>query len=145
MDMFCFASRSERNIKIEIDNKLWAVAQPPDPSEVERHITKSWNLQPGSRGLLYCSETKVFTTPFICLSDVEHRDEEFVWRPEKFWLPFTIQPLGNLSKQVPAEIAKDVWPFLKGGLSRVVSPVTVFARIQVAPAEWDLILRDLSV
>jgi hypothetical protein len=43
---------------------MWAVSE-KSPTHMEARITKSKRMGVGSLGLLYCSENRCFTTPFI--------------------------------------------------------------------------------
>ena len=69
MELFVFSLKNLTNIWAGIGAKLWAVSKPQ--KEGVRGITnRSQKMQIGSLGLLYCSATKTFTTPFIvyCLT-----------------------------------------------------------------------------
>ncbi len=75
-----------------------------------------------AKSVAYCTETHSFTTPFIATSGADpHAVIKDIW-PKHWVLPFSIHPLGNLQKQVPADLAKVLWPILKncgrGGVIR---------------------------
>ena len=112
-------------------------------------------FRPGDRGLLYCNPTHSFTTPFI----VESRaDPEAIvtdiW-PEPWCLPFKINPLGSLARQLPAQEAATRWPVLeqrlaanhgRGGASAALcfTGATVFTPVEITDSDWEIILNDLA-
>jgi len=157
MDLFCFASRTERNIRIGIENRLWAVSTLLNQQTMAARRTRArLYFREGACGLLYCNPTHSFTTPFVALSKADpDRVVTEVW-PEPWCLPFDIEPLGNLSKQIAAEDAKERWPILQQRLARInarggvsaamnMTGTTVFARVPISTQDWELILRDLAV
>lgn len=109
------------------------------------------SLVVGSLGLLYCNETHSFTTPFLVYSppDPERRVTD-VW-PEPWRLPLNIHPLGNPTRQLHMDIAKERWPVLKNSGQASVSAAmnitgtTVFVPTEISAEDWSLILSDLSV
>ena len=64
-----------------------------------------------------------------------------IW-PEPWVLPFSIEPLGDLSRQIKGDLAKELWPILKdcgvGGVTAAMNAtgVTVFVPIQIADSDW---------
>ena len=114
MDLFCFASRNARNIELGIEHKLWAVGTLLHQSSMAARVTKAHRyLHEGACGLLYCNPKHAFTTPFIVRSRADPvKVVNDVW-PEPWRLPFKIEPLGDLSRQMPADEAKKRWPFLQ--------------------------------
>jgi len=153
MDLFCFASRNERNIHLGIEHQLWAVASLSNVQSMAARVTKAGKyMQVGAYGLLYCNPRHAFTVPFIVRSkpdpDAVVND---VW-PEPWRLPFKIETLGTLSRQMPADEAKRRWPFLQkrlgpsGGVSAAMNltGTTVFVPVEITPDDWALICDDLA-
>jgi len=151
MDLFNFASRSERNIWIGVEEKLWAVATVSD-SAMKGRITKAERyLDVGDRGLLYCNPTHSFTTPFIVKSEADpDAVVTDVW-PEPWRLPFEIEPLGDPSKQLHMHDAQERWPVLRESDQNNVTAAmnltgtTVFVPVEITEEDWSIILGDLAV
>ena len=137
VQLFCFSSINRKNITVGIEARLWAVANvsPAAKGKARRHFRK------GSLGILYCSEGHFFTTPFIATSAADPgRRVDDVW-DEPWYLPFGINPLGNLQKQMSKDLAKVIW---RADLMRYVSPVTVFSPIEIDDADWQSIQHSLA-
>ena len=150
MELFCFASNSLTNIWAGIGSKTWAVAE-TSPSDMKARITKSKRMKIGSLGIIYCNQTHSFTTPFLVVSAPDPvRKIEDIW-PEHWRLPFAIHPLGNPSRQVHADIAKQKWAVLAnvgaGGVSAAmhITGTTVFVPIDISIDDWAAMLSDLHV
>ena len=156
MDLFCFASRNTRNIELGIENKLWAVATLTNQQSMKARTTKAMKyLHPGARGILYCNPTQSFTTPFVVRSNADpDRVVTDVW-PEAWCLPFEIEPLGDLSRQVTREAAAQSWPVVqrrmaknqgRGGISAAmnITGTTVFVPVDIDEENWGVILDDLA-
>ena len=73
----------------------------------------------GSPGLFYCSDTQIFTTPFVVESEPEDCSISNVWE-NTWYLPFTIRPLGDLANSVSWNRATVNWPFLRDSDNRAV-------------------------
>ena len=71
MDLFCFASRNEKNIWLGVEARKWAVATVTDSAMQGRKTKARKYLKPGSKGLLYCNPTHSFTTPFVVESPAD--------------------------------------------------------------------------
>lgn len=120
IDLFCFASKNSRNIEIGIHHQKWAVATLLNQQSMQGRITKARKyFRPGSAGLLYCNPTHSFTTPFIIQSEADPNSIDTNTWPEAWCLPFRIRTLGDLSRQLPEEIAREKWPFLQSSLARI--------------------------
>ena len=150
MNLFCFASKNLTNIWAGVGARLWAVAE-TSPSDMKARITKAKRLVVGSLGLLYCNETHSFTTPFLVYSTPDpDRIISDIW-PEAWRLPFRIHPLGNPSRQLHMDTAKQRWPVLMNSKQASVSAAlnitgtTVFVPTEISAEDWSLILDDLSV
>jgi hypothetical protein len=151
VNLFCFASKSVENIRRGIAAKMWAVSTKSGPTMSGRATKARRNFAPGAHGLLYCAETHSFTTPFIATSGADPIAViTNIW-PEPWVLPFSINPLGDLSKQIPGELAKELWPILRGcgagGVTAAMNAtgVTVFVPLQVTDTDWELILEGLAI
>lgn len=53
----------------------------------------------GALGLFYCSETQVFTTPYIVTKEVEDIHVTNIWT-EEWMYPFNIKIFGNTNKAI---------------------------------------------
>ena len=157
MNLFCFASRNVKNIQIGIENQLWAVATLLNQQAMAARATKAHKyLKPGDYGLLYCNPLHSFTTPFIVRSYADpHRVVTSVW-PEGWALPFKIQTLGNLSRQITAEEAEKRWPIVKKRMERInrrggvsaamnLTGTTVFVPTDISQEDWAQICHDLCI
>jgi hypothetical protein len=152
MDLFCFASKNLENIERGWAASKWAVSTVKD-SAMKGRITKArkyFNI--GSFGLLYCGPTKSFTVPFIVTSAADPRTVvRDIWC-EAWVLPFSIDPLGPPDKQIRAEIARALWPFLErrpwgpGGVTAAmnITGATVFSPVSIDSDDWALIVRALG-
>jgi hypothetical protein len=156
MDLFCFASKNVENITRGIANQMWAVGTLLNQQSMAARVTKAYRyLRPGAFGVLYCNPTHSFTTPFIVRS---HADPDAVvndvW-PEPWRLPFKIETLGDLSRQLSADEAKNKWPVLKkrleanygrGGVSAAmnITGTTVFVPVPITGEDWAIICHDLA-
>ncbi len=154
MDLFCFACRNEQNIRLGIEHQLWAVASLLNAQSMAARITKAERyMQVGAKGLLYCNPRQSFTTPFVVRSKADPDAlVQNVW-PESWRLPFKIETLGNLSRQLPAKDAERRWPFLQkrlgrsGGVSAAMNltGTTVFVPVEITSDDWELICADLAI
>jgi len=152
MELFCFASRNEENIRRGYEARMWAVAT-VGGSQMRGRITKARRyLTVGSRGILYCGPLHSFTVPFLVESPADPSAViTDIWR-EPWVLPFKIQPLGDPSKKLHAESAKLLWPCLHdkahkhGGVTAAMNATgtTAFVPIQASEEDWAMILRDLG-
>ncbi len=153
MQLFCFASRSLRNIVLGVQHRLWAVATLTNAQSMAARVTKAdRNLFVGAVGLLYCNPTHSFTVPFLVKSRADLRAVVTdVW-PEPWRLPFAIEPLGDPTVQLPAREATERWPFLagrmgpKGGVSAAmnITGTTVFVPVPISGEDWKLVCDDLG-
>ena len=157
MDLFCFASKNAENIRRGVAEKRWAVATLLNQQSMAARRTKALRyLREGSLGILYCNTTKSFTRPFIVASKADPTTiVSDIW-PEPWCLPFDIEPLGDLSRQLPAEEARERWPVLRqrleknhgrGGVSAAmnITGTTVFVPVSITEEEWHIILNDLAL
>ncbi len=156
MDLFCFASKNEENIRLGIHHQMWAVAAQVHDATMTGRITKADRyFFPGCVGLLYCKPLQAFTTPFVVESRADPvRVVHDIW-PEPWRLPFKIKTLGSLSRTLPIASAAKRWPTLerrlkeragRGGVpgSFNVTGTTVFVPVSITPEDWLLIQQDLA-
>lgn len=148
MELFCFASKNLENIRRGIEAKTWAVARVSDSSMKGRKTKARRYFRPGSHGLLYCSLTHTFTTPFIATSEADsERVVIDIWS-EPWVLPFSIEPLGALDRQIHADLAKELWPFANGdgGITGTMhcTGAQAFAPKHISQEDWALILYCLG-
>jgi hypothetical protein len=108
------------------------------------------SLRVGAAGLLYCSDTHSFTTPFLVYSrPYLDRTIRSVW-PEEWILPFRIHALGSPEKQLTLDEARKVLPVLrdsgKTNPSHVLNlaPTTAFAPSNVSDEDWEILLVELG-
>ena len=149
--LFCFASKNVENIRRGIAAKMWAVSTKSGPTGRGRATKAKRYFASGAHGLLYCRETHSFTTPFIATSGADpYTIVKDIW-PEPWVLPFSIDPLGDLSRQLSGDLAKELWPILKncgvGGVTAAMNAagVTVFVPLPISDSDWALILDSLAV
>lgn len=138
-----------------VQARMWATATVSFQAMKVRTTKAERYFRPGDCGLLYCNPTHSFTTPFIVESDADPvAVVTDIW-PEPWRLPFKIQPLGSLARQLPAGVAATRWPLLeqrlaanhgKGGASAAMcfTGATVFTPLKITSHDWELILSDLA-
>jgi len=148
MNLFCFPSKNLTNIWAGIGAQKWAVAETSSPNMKSR-ITKSKRMTVGALGLLYCSETQSFTTPFLVYSEPDPKEVVTdVW-PERWRLPFRIHALGDPSRQVHKDKASLKWPVLVNSSKTSVSAAinftgtTIFVPVEITADDWAMMVDDL--
>lgn len=108
MRIYVFSSTNLTNIWAGVGAQLWAVS--PQLADNQGTITKSQKLKVGSLGLLYCSDTQEFTTPFLVKSmPLQVISVKDVW-PETWELPFEIAPLGSPQKRLSKDAVDKEMP-----------------------------------
>jgi hypothetical protein len=126
---------------------MWAVSQ--TLAEKAGTITKAQSLMVGSLGLIYCSGTQEFTTPFIVKATPqpdEVRDD--IW-PEIWGLPFEISALGSPVKRLSKDIvAKEMPSVLATGKHwnkiLFVQPSFSFQASQISSEDWAFLFGRLG-
>jgi hypothetical protein len=112
-------------------------------------VSKAKDLRVGARGIIYCSDTQTFTTPFLVASKPEPDKEiDNVW-PETWTLPFRIMPLGTPRRQLQKDRLSSVLPSLQGSDRHwnhvlLIQPTTVFVPSQVGDEDWEVFLLNLA-
>jgi hypothetical protein len=146
MDLFVFSSANLTNVWAGVGSRSWAVSL--TQAENASIQGRAKNLQVGSLGIFYCVEEKCLTTPFMVSS--RPRAGEFVtniW-PEKWALPFGIQPLGSPHKRVAVSALRDLLPSLKDGKAWSsllhVAPGIAFAASDISREDWAALVSALA-
>ena len=148
MDLYVFSCKYERNIHIGAKARLWAVSD-IDQSSMAGRFTKSQSMVIGSRGLLYCSENKAFTTPFVVVTQPESVTSVVsgIW-PESWALPFQIKPLGPSFRWVALNVAENSWKALRDfrNPTKVLNlgGLTTFVPSKIKDEDWNQIMSDLA-
>ncbi|MEH7026578.1 hypothetical protein [Bacillus wiedmannii] len=102
MEIYIFPSYNITNAWAAVGGKKWAVKPSENESTNKGYKTKSQKMLIGSFGMLYNSEQKEFTIPFVVKSKARDIIENEIWNGE-FILPFEIIPLGDPSKRITKE------------------------------------------
>ncbi|BAV64161.1 hypothetical protein [Sphingobium cloacae] len=149
MDIYVFASSTLTNIWAGVGSKTWAVSRMEAGSPQEKgRRTKARKMPVGALGILYSSEDKALTVPFIVHSKPDENAEvAHIW-PEKWVLPFRIKPLGNPHARMTIEQAKAKLPSFKNGqpfnnLFRVRADFA-FQTSQILPDDWAILIEELA-
>ena len=147
MNLFVFSSNNLTNIWAGIGAQLWAVSK-PSARTVQARISASKKMTVGSVGVLYCKETKAFTTPFIVYSkpDIELEVTD-VW-PEPWILPFRIKTLGTPKKSMWISEMKKLPIFSKSARSNIshvfyIQGLLAFTPSKISELDWQIILESL--
>src|SRR5579862_58653 len=148
MDIFCFTSKNVENIQRGIAARLWAVARVSDSQMRSRQTKARKYFHVGSCGLLYCSSTGAFTVPFEATSAADPDKVVLdVW-PEPWVLPFSINPLGTLDRQLKGNLARQLWPFADspGGITAGMccNGTQTFTPKPITDEQWQSILEHLG-
>lgn len=100
----------------------------------------------GAIGLFYCSDLKIFTTPFVVASKVVDRIVSDVWK-HTWHLPFSIHPVGAIDNRASWKHATSNWPFLRDSSNRggEVTPARAFAPVRIYHHDWDTMLEDMNM
>lgn len=148
IDVFVFSSETLTNIWAGVGARLWAVGE-KQKRKVGGAKTKAKALQVGALGVLYCTENRCFTTPFV-VSSRPNLDEVIknVWLGE--WvLPFGIHPLGTPRRLLPRDQLRLLLPSLSYGKRSwnqvlYVAPTTIFVPSKLLATDWEAMLRKLQ-
>lgn len=108
--------------------------------------TRAQQMPVGAPGFFYCSDVQIFTVPFIVDSEPENTSVSNIWE-HTWYVPFSIRPIGELSKFIPLRKASLTWPFVRdsGNVGGLLTAARAFASIYMPRTEWDDILADLGV
>ncbi|HEY0597473.1 hypothetical protein [Sphingopyxis sp.] len=152
MKIYGFASDSLTNIWAGIGAGRWAVGASDNPTFNKGRQTKAAKMPIGSFGILYCSETGCYTTPFVVYS---HPDPEAmvsnIWA-DPWVLPFGIKPLGNPSRSMTVAEMKELLPTVRE--RQIKNPLTHFITVQgnfafqpseISEADWSVLIEKLAI
>jgi hypothetical protein len=150
--IYGFASDSLTNIWAGIGAQRWAVGLSTDPSYTKGRLTKAQKMPIGAFGILYCSETSSYTTPFVVYS--RPRPDETItniWS-DPWVLPFGIKPLGNPDRSLTVQDMLTVIPNAKA--RGITDPrkhfITVqgnfaFQHSEIEDADWAVLIEKLAI
>ena len=149
MNLYAFSSNNLTNIWAGIGAQMWAVSK-PSKQTMKQRVTTSQKMPIGAAGVLYCKETKSFSTPFIVYSlpdpNKEIRD---VW-PEPWVLPFSIKPLGTPRKLLSVGKAKSLLPsVVRSGKSNISHVLFIHGQMAFIPSpvtesDWEVLIEHLA-
>jgi hypothetical protein len=152
MKIYGFASDSLTNIWAGIGAGRWAVGIAKNESFNKGRLTKAAKMPIGAFGILYCTETTSYTTPFVVYSrpDAEATIHN-VWS-DPWVLPFKIKPLGNPSRSMSVEEAKDILPSMQDS-SRddprkhliTVQGNFAFQASEITDVDWSILIEKLAI
>ena len=145
MDVYVFSSASLTNIWAGIGAKRWAISS--KQAQNPKTPTKAKSFRVGSIGLIYCKETKSFTTPFIVSSMPEEKVlVNNIW-PEEWSFPFSIYPLGSPKRQIGTDdisnlpsiaASKKTWNHVL-----FIQPDFVFQPSKISEEDWSILFSRL--
>ncbi len=148
MNLFVFSSRNLTNIWAGIGACLWAISEQQAANVSGAHV-KARSMRIGAAGVIYCSDTQSFTSPFLVLSKpAEDEIVTDVW-PEAWTLPFRIHSLGSPRKQLHKDNVVSALPSLTASgrpWNHVlhIQPVTVFVPSEIEEADWEVLVTTLG-
>src|SRR5690606_21064310 len=129
MLLYVFSCPKVTNIWAGIGARKWAVSKASPSVQQARH-TKAGRIKVGQFGVIYRSDIKAFTTPFIIMSSPDlNTDVSDIW-PETWTMPFDITPLGSPVRNWSAYEALDL-PFNRRSDKRNLTSVFNVAGTQV--------------
>lgn len=147
MDIFVFSSNNLTNIWAGVGARRWAVSM--NLVNDKGTVTKAKNLQIGSLGLIYCSKSQEFTTPFVVQSlPSTATTVTDVW-PEEWGLSFGMQPLGSphsrLHKdKLAAEMPSAKLPAAQWNRILYVQPNFSFQPSKITSEDWAYLFGALA-
>jgi hypothetical protein len=148
--LYAFTSKTLTNIWAGVGAQLWAVPNSGSEQSNKGRATKASKMAVGSLGILYCTENRSFTSPFIVLSHADPiKVVANVWEGERGWiLPFRIRTIGNPHSLLPWELAKAELSSCQAGVPRNtlihVEPLTVFTCNEISGEDWSYLVRKLA-
>ena len=145
MNLYVFSSTTLTNIWAGVGARRWAV------SAVNANrlsvVKKAGALRVGSLGVLYCSETRTLTVPFLVASVPREISVKDIW-PEEWGLPFSIFPLGSPAKQMSQFEIQEL-PSIKTSRKRwnnvlFVQGSFAFQPSTISESDWEIIFARLA-
>lgn len=147
MQIYVFSSNNLTNIWAGVGARKWAVSR--SLAEAKGTITKSQSVKIGSLGLIYCSGTQEFTTPFLVKTIPEQGAViSDIW-PEPWGLPFSIFPLGSPDKRLSKDVVSKQMPsVVESGTqwNRIlyVQPTFSFQASEISGEDWAFLYGALG-
>ncbi|WP_309601430.1 hypothetical protein [Sphingomonas sp.] len=152
MKIYGFASDSLTNIWAGIGAQRWAVGQSNDGAYAKGRLTKAAKMSIGSFGILYCSETSAYTTPFVVYSRPNPSETiTNIWA-SPWVLPFGIKPLGNPDRSLSI---RDILTVIPNAAGRGISDprkhlITVqgnfaFQASEITDEDWAILIEHLAI
>ena len=146
LQIYVFSSNNLTNIWAGVGAGMWAVSV--KLASKKGTVTKARKVKIGALGILYCSETHEFTTPFLFKRVPKEESVKDVWQ-DPWGLPFEISPLGSpksrlskdkLKKEMPSvvESGKQWDNVLK------VRPTFSFQTMEISSADWAYLFEKLG-
>jgi hypothetical protein len=148
MKIYVFTATGLTNIWAGVGAQMWAVPNSTSASSNKGRATKAGKMPVGAFGILYCTEKKSFTCPFVVHSKPDpDRVVDDVWEG-KWILPFKIRTIGNPHALLKWDDAKKLLPSCLAGtpLNELihVEPLTVFTGDEITDADWSLLVEKLA-
>lgn len=144
MRLYVFSSHSLNNIWAGIGANKWAVQVCGIPNLKE----KAMKMPLGALGIFYCSETQVFTTPFIVTKQAEDISITNIW-PEEWIYPFGIKTFGNPNRVIHKNdiniLNKVSSSARKWNHEMSISPIEAFVSTDISLEDWEILIRELIV
>ena len=152
MKIYGFASDSLTNIWAGIGAGQWAVGFSDNPTFNKGRLTKAAKMPIGAFGILYCTETSAYTTPFVVYSKPDPVETvSNIWS-EPWVLPFKIKPLGNPDRSMSVDDAKLLLPGMQeaGRADPRKHLITVqgnfaFQASEISDADWSTLIENLAI
>ena len=152
MRIYGFASDSLTNIWAGIGAQRWAVGLSNDTAYTKGRLTKAQKMPIGAFGILYCSETSSYTTPFVVYSrPLPDETITNIWS-DPWVLPFGIKPLGNPQRSLTVQEMLEVIPDARS--RHITDPRKHFITVQgnfafqpseIGDADWAILIEKLAV
>ena len=145
MKLYCFSSNSIENFDIGIKNKIWASPISSNDRTNKTRLTKSKKISKNDKGILYCSENKFYSCPFLFEnSPNEEMVISDVW--EGNWiLPFKFSFLGNELKKVPANYFNKHCGLSVKEIKGLTSPLTSYSAVDLSEETWEKISEIFDI
>jgi hypothetical protein len=151
MKIYGFSSDSLTNIWAGIGAGQWAVGLSDNLTFNKGRLTKAEKMPIGAFGILYCTETASYTTPFVVYSRPDPvKTISNIWtRPWVF--PFKIKPLGDPTRSMSVADATTLLPSMQepGRTDPRKHLITVqgnfaFQASEISDADWSTLIENLA-
>jgi hypothetical protein len=150
LDIYVFPSKTIENVRIGVNEGLWAVPVPTEARMKRQFATKALAMPIGAHGVFYCSgRVGSLTVPFIVMSRPDSkRIVRDVWNGA-FFLPFRICPLGGSERWVRKSDVDRLLPTFRASefkwhkLLRF-RPNEVFLPSSLSSRDWEVLVQRLG-